>query len=351
MPKKSSHRQSAFYKSLPKVELHRHLEGSLRLSTMIATAKEFSLDLPYDDVDKLRALVQIQNGDPFTHKNFLSKFQTLRLFYQSPDVIRRIAREVVADAAADNIRYLEIRFTPVALTRIRDFPIAEAIDWVIDSVEGAAEEYGVKTRLIASVNRHESVELAEEVIRLAIDRKDNGIAAIDLAGDEANSPGSPFAGIFKEAKDSGMGVTIHAGEWGAAANITEAIEELGAGRIGHGVKVLEDERSLELAKQKRITFEVCVTSNYHSGITPSLAEHPLPHMLSAGLDVTVNTDDPGLSQIDLSDEYEVACEDLGLSLDTLKETVLDAARAAFLPEDERVSLVKSLEVEFKDNGD
>lgn len=346
MPKKTPPRHRNFYKSLPKVELHRHLEGSLRLETMVDTAREFKLDLPYEDADKLRGMVQIMNGDPFTVQNFLSKFQTLRLFYQSPEVIQRIAREVVADAAADNISYMEIRFTPVALTRIRDFPIAEAMDWVIDSVAAAAEEYGVKTRLIASVNRHESVELAQEVIQLAVDRKDKGIVAIDLAGDETSFPGLPFSGIFKEALQAGLHVTIHAGEWGAASNIIEAIRELGAERIGHGVRVLEDKQAIKLAKKTNAMFEVCVTSNYQSGITPSLSEHPLPDMIAAGLNVSIHTDDPGLSQIDLSDEYELACENLGLSLETLTTSIAAAARSAFLPDTEREQLAASLELEL-----
>ncbi len=348
MAKKSKPRRKSFYKSLPKVELHRHLEGSLRLSTMMEIAKTYDLDLP-KKANKFRPLVQVVDGEPFTFQNFLAKFTTLRLFYQSPEVIKQITRETIADAAEDNVRYMELRFTPVALTRIKDFPLADAMDWVIETAEEAAEEHGVQTRLIASVNRHESVELAEEVMQLAVDRKDSSIVGLDLAGSEADFPGEEFGGLFKEAKESGLRITIHAGEWGGPENIEMAIKKLGAERIGHGVRVLEDPKVMDLAQEHKVTFEVCPTSNHQSGIFPSIDEHPLLKMVETGLGVTVNTDDPSISQIALSDEYELACETLSLDKKVLQETVLYAARAAFLPDGRHEGLVASLEKEFAKN--
>lgn len=346
MPQKTEPRHRIFYKSLPKVELHRHLEGSLRLSTMLEIARNHNLDLPVRDIDAFRSLVQMRAEEEFSHHNFLAKFNTLRLFYQSPEVIQRVTREAIADAAADNVRYLELRFTPVALTRIRDFPLGEAMDWVIETTREASEAYGVQTRLIASVNRHESVELAEQVLKHSIDRKDKGIIALDLAGGEADFPGDNFMGVFKTAQEAGLRITIHAGEWGGPENIRLAIEKLGAERIGHGVRVLEDPAVTAFAKERGIVFEVCPTSNYQSGVTPSLKDCPLPGMLAAGLITTINTDDPSISQIDLSDEYELACETLGLSLTQLRQTIVAAAAAAFLNHGEHDALVASLEKEF-----
>lgn len=342
--------QRIFYKSLPKIELHRHMEGSLRLTTMLEIAREFKLDLPYHRVDEFRALVQVLAEEPFTFQNFLSKFTTLRNFYQSPEVIKRITRETIADAAVDNIRYLELRFTPVALTRVKDFPLGEAMDWVIETVDEIAEDYGVPTNLIASVNRHESLELAEEVIQLSIDRKDKGIIAVDLAGGESDFPGNNFKPVFKEAKEAGMRITIHAGEWGPAENIKLAIEDLGAERIGHGVRVLEDEDVVKLAIERGVTFEVCPTSNYQSGVVTSLKDHPLPKMMEAGLDVTINTDDPSISQIDLSDEYELTVESLKVERRHLQDSILNAAKASFLPEHENSILVDALAHEFKEQN-
>ncbi len=350
MSQKTEPRHRIFYKSLPKVELHRHLEGSLRLSTMLEIARQHNLDLPFRDIDAFRSLVQMRAEEAFSHQNFLAKFNTLRLFYQSPEVIQRVTREAIADAAADNVRYMELRFTPVALCRIKNFPLNEAMDWVIDTTREASESYGVQTRLIASVNRHESVELAEQVLKHSIDRKDKGIMALDLAGGEADFPGDTFAGVFTEAHQAGLRITIHAGEWGGPENVRLAIEKLAAERVGHGIRVMEDEKTVALARERGVVFEVCPTSNYQSGVTPSLKDTPLSSMLAAGLKVTVNTDDPSISQIDLSDEYELACETLGLTLAELRQTIVEAARAAFLPEGEHDALVASLEKEFAEKN-
>jgi adenosine deaminase len=334
------------YFSLPKVELHRHLEGSLRLTTMLDIAHQHGVTVP-ESMYNLSGLVQVQDQDPMTFTNFLDKFKTLRLFYKSPDVIDRVTREAVEDAAKDNIRYLELRFTPVALSRAEGFPLHDVMDWVITSAREAAKKYKIKVGLIASVNRHESHELAEQVAWLAAEHIQDGLVGMDLAGNEAEFKSGPFYGIFKEAKQAGLHVTIHAGEWGPAANVREALQDLNAERIGHGVRVLESEKIIELARERGAVFEVCVTSNYQSGVVASLTEHPLPRMLEAGLNVTVNTDDPSVSRITLSQEYQHVCEKLNVPMDVLKLSVIHAAQGAFLPDDEKQKLVASLKQEMK----
>jgi adenosine deaminase len=234
----------------------------------------------------------------------------------------------------------------VALSRAERFPLHDVMDWVCTSAAEAAEKFGIQVRLIASVNRHESTELAEQVAWLAAAHVQDGIVGMDLAGNEAEFSAKPFAGIFNEARQAGLHLTIHAGEWGGADNVREAIEQVGAERIGHGVRVLEDESVVALARERGTTFEVCVTSNYQSGVVPALSDHPLPRMLQAELDVTLNTDDPSVSRIDLSHEFKLACEDLGIPIEVLKERVLAAARASFLPEGKRDELVVQLESEF-----
>jgi adenosine deaminase len=297
-------------------------------------------------VISLSGLTKIQDQDPLTFSNFLEKFKTLRLFYRSPDVIHRITMEAVEDAARDNVRYLELRFTPVALSRAEGFPLHDVMDWVITSARAAAQQYGLRVGLIASVNRHESVELAEQVAWLAASYVKDGMLALDLAGNEAEFPAAPFAGIFNEACQAGLHITVHAGEWAGAQNVHQAIELLGAQRIGHGVRVLEDDKIVALAAERATTFEVCLTSNYQSGVIPDLGLHPLRLMLGRGLNVTLNTDDPSVSRITLAHEYQVACRELGLPLMDLKNRVLAAAQAAFLPEAERLALVSSLQTEL-----
>jgi adenosine deaminase len=334
------------YFSLPKVELHRHLEGSLRLTTMLDVARQHGVTVPAS-MYNLSGLVQVQDKDPLTFTNFLEKFKTLRLFYKSPDVIHRVTREAVEDAAKDNVRYLELRFTPVALSRAEGFPLHDVMDWVLTSAQEAASEFQIKVGLIASVNRHESSELAEQVAWLAAERINKGLVGIDLAGNEAEFKSGQFHGIFREAKQAGLHITIHAGEWGPAANVRDALENLGAERIGHGVRVLESEKVTELAREHGAVFEVCVTSNYQSGVVDPLLEHPLQNMLEAGLKVTVNTDDPSVSRITLSHEYQRVREELHVAMDVLKYSVITAAQAAFLPVNEKQELVASLKKEMK----
>lgn len=333
------------YRALPKVELHRHLEGSLRLGTMIEIARTYGLTLP--KTGGLRSLVQMEREQPYTFRNFLSKFETLRLFYRSPEIIVRITREAIEDAALDNVRYLELRFTPMALGKVREFPLPDVIGWVIEGARQAQAEFGIPVRLIASVNRNEPVAIAEKVAQLVAERNHQEIVGLDLAGNEAEFSARPFAGVFAEARQAGIRICVHAGEWGGAGNVIEAITALGAERIGHGVRVLEDPDAVALARERNVVFEVCLTSNFQSGVVSALKAHPIRQMMSADLNVTLNTDDPSISQIRLSDEYRIAREELGISLAVLGERTLAAAQAAFLPDGERDALVTKLRGEWE----
>ena len=340
----TSQQPAEFYQALPKVDLHRHLEGSLRFETLRELARSQELNLP--PTAKLRNMVQVQEDEPLTFENFLSKFTTLRLFYRSPEIITRITYEAVADAAADNIRYLELRFTPVALSKAQGFPLFQVMDCVLEGARQADAEFDITTRLIASVNRHESQALAAQVSYLAAERLDDGIVGLDLAGDEAGFSAGPFSEIFHTAKEKGLHITVHAGEWNSGENVAEAIELLGAERIGHGVRVLESPRAVQLALERDIPFEVCITSNYQSGVVDQLDAHPIVQMLEKGLNVTINSDDPSISQISLSDEYRLAAEVLDLPLKTLNERILAAARATFLPKRKQDDLVKEFRAEL-----
>ncbi len=327
------------FKQLPKAELHRHLEGSLRLETLFEIARAEQLTLPAPTVERFRALVQVRSHEPFTAENFLSKFRVLRLFYRSPEIIRRLTAEVVEDAADDGVRYMELRFTPVALSRARSFPLREVMDWVVTSANEAARRRGMVLRLIASVNRHEAPALAEEVAALAVEFRHRGVVGLDLAGDESQYPATPFAPIFQEARRAGLHITVHAGEWAGAGNVTEAIEALAAERIGHGIRVLEDPNAVALARERGIVFEVCPTSNYQSGVIPELHVHPLPDMLRAGLRATINTDDPSVSGIDLSHEFDLAHRTLGLSPQTLWQCTATALEGAFVAPELRAKML------------
>jgi adenosine deaminase len=336
---------SEYFKKLPKVELHRHLEGSLRVPTMMEIVRAHDLDVK--NTGYLRPLVQVEHEDPYTFENFLSKFGTLRLFYKSPDIIKRVTWEAIEDAALDNVRYLELRFTPVALSRAEGFPMEQVVDWVIESVNEASAEYEILVRLIISINRHETLIQARKVLELALDRKSQGIVGIDLAGNEADFAADPFLDLFSIARKEGMYVTIHAGEWGGAENVRQAIEFLGADRIGHGIRVLEDPDCVALARERGTVFEVCVTSNYHSGAVQELLDHPIRRMMQAGLNVTINTDDPSISRISLSSEYQTVHEQFGIPMQVLVERVTAALNGAFLPDVLRQKLAAKIAQDFE----
>lgn len=324
---------------LPKIDLHRHLEGSLRLTSLLDIARQYELDLPSHSLDALRPYVQVTDDEP-NFRNFLDKFNVLRRFYQSPEIIQRLAYEVVEDAARDNLWYLELRFTPVALASTQQFPLGEVADWVIEAVERACRDHStIQVRLIASLNRHEPVDLAERVTQIAVDRRSRGIVGLDLAGDEVNYSARPFRGVFQAAAAAGLGLVAHAGEWTGAETVRDAIEHLGAQRIGHGVRVAEDPAVAALARERGVAFEVCLTSNVQSGVVPDLAAHPLRAMCALQLQATLNTDDPAISGITLTDEYAAAVEALGCTAGDLKRFILTAASHSLLPPDGRAALV------------
>ena len=327
---------------LPKVDLHRHLEGSLRLRSLMEIAKQEGLDLPQEE-SLLREQVQIGSAEPKTLPNFLSKFRLLRPIYRSPEIIQRVIHEAIEDAAIDNIEYLELRFTPAALAHARDFPMNEVVDWVIDFANEAARQFDIRIGLITSVNRHEPVKLAEAVAQISADKVGDGILGLDLAGNEVDFPADPFTSIFRSAEEAGLATTIHAGEWSGAESVKLALVTMGASRIGHGVRVMEDPEVVAIARDRRAAFEVCLTSNLHSGVISGMEKHPLPDMIDAGLVVTLNTDDPGISNIRLSDEYFTAVSELGLSEDTLKGLILSGAQYSFLPIQAKKELETSLQ--------
>jgi adenosine deaminase len=327
--------------TIPKIDLHRHLEGAVRLGTIAEIADQFDLDIPRDE-EKLRRQVQVLPEDSRNHEFFLERFRVIRKIFQSAEVIRRIVREAIEDAAVDNVKYLEIRFTPSALTQTVGFPLDEATDWVIEAASEAQRDFSIKVGLIASVNRHEDPRIAARVFEIVQDRSGTGILGIDLAGDELQASMMPFKPVFEGAKSQGLGITIHAGEWAGAQNIREAILEMGADRIGHGVRVMDDPEIIELARDRGVCFEVSLSSNLLTGAVNSIDEHPLLAMIQAGLRLTLTTDDPSIFGTTLSKEYALAVEYFQLSEESLKAMVMTAVQSSFLPDREKNELEKRM---------
>jgi adenosine deaminase len=327
----------AWAAQLPKIDLHRHLEGSLRIATLIALAEAHDIPLPSRTPAELRPHVQMsENLSDFTQ--FLEKFDLLRRFYVSKEAIQRITREVIADAAHDNVIYLELRFNPLALARVHAFTFEEVVAWVVGAAEVAQQETGTRTCLILQIPRTESLEVADHIVDLAIANFGPIVRGIDLAGDEVGGPPEPFAAPFKRAFDAGLHITVHAGEWVGPQSVFAALACLHPSRIGHGVRAVENSDLIKQLRRQRVALEICPTSNLHTGVVHNLNHHPLLDLANLGLRVTLNTDDPGISAITLSHEYVVAVAQIGLPCTRIYETLHHAWAASFIPPEEREGL-------------
>ncbi len=344
-PPQQNHLRALLH-AIPKIDLHRHMEGSLRLSTLADIAHEHGMDIENYTVKSLRPLVQMVNDEP-NFQTFLAKFTLLRKFYTSKESVMRIAYEAVADCAHDNVKYLELRFNPVAQADHQGFSFEDVADWIIAAVKQAEMAFDISVRLIVQLGRHEP-QHARKLAELAVARQNDGIVALDLAGDEEHYSVQNFVGVLCWAKAQGLHITAHAGECKqcAAQNVVEAVELLHADRIGHGVQAVHSEPVMALLQQRHIPLEMCPTSNVQTAAVDRITRHPLLVYHRHGIPVTINTDDPSVSNITLTDEYMVAIRDIGITFDDLKTMIHNAAEAAFLPAAERASLVQKFDREL-----
>ena len=333
-------------RKLPKVDLHRHREGSIRLTTLLELADEIP-GLPFSK-EELPRLVTLQPEENHNPEVFLSKFGPLRPFYVSREIIHRTTLEVIEDAAADGVVYLELRIAPAALIAAGAGTYSQVLDWVQQAVNQAEMAAGIKVQLVALMNRHESLAEAARFIDLIIERKRDGYCGIDLAGDEVRFPGREFIPLFDKARQNGLGVCVHAGEWGPAENVQTAILEFQADRIGHGTHVLDSTAVTEFARTRQTPFEVCLTSNILSGVVPTLQSHPVRKMLNAGLQVTLNTDDPAIQQTTLTDELALSVMYCGLTTQETADCMVNAARASFLADEDKAALLLKIHEGWED---
>lgn len=321
----------------PLVELHRHLDGNVRLETVLDLGRTHGVDLPAWTLEGIRPYVQVDGREP-SLLDFIAKFEMLRRVMVDYDAVRRIVRENLEDAAREEIDYIELRFSPRFMAEyhgLDTFGVAEA---ACDALEEAAG-LPVKAKLIGIISRHYGPEEGWIELEAAIRCRDRGVVALDLAGDEAGFPGDLFVDHFRKAREAGLHVIAHAGEAAGAASVRQAVLGLEAERIGHGIRAIEDPEVMDLLAERGIPLEVCPTSNVHTSTVPDLRSHPLPALLERGLAVTLNTDDPSISGIDLAHEYRVAREEIGMTEDDLRRLQENALAAAFLTPSERNELL------------
>lgn len=321
----------------PLVELHRHLDGNVRLSTVLDLAREHGLELPAWTPEELRPHVQVMEREP-SLVSFLEKLELLRRVMVDYDAVARIVRENLEDAVAEEIDHIELRFSPVFMAELHGLDPARVAQVACETLAESLETLPLSAKLIGILSRTYGVESAWRELEAILPFGDRGIVAIDLAGDEAGFPGELFVDHLTRAREAGFHVVVHAGEAAGSESVRQAVEELGAERIGHGIRAAEDPAVVELLRRRRIPLEVCPTSNVQTSTVASYREHPLPYLLRQGLEVTLNTDDPSISGIDLAHEYRVAEEELGLSEEELKTLQENALEAAFLTDAERREL-------------
>ncbi len=331
--------------SLPKIDLHRHLEGSLRLNTLAEIALEHGIDLPGYNIEQLRPYVQVTD-DPPDYLSFLKKFQFLHRFYTSKEAVQRVVREAIVDAANDNIRYLELRFNPQALANVQGFSLAGVVEWVIEATEQAQTTTGTRTCLILTIPRKESMRIANEILELGIAHFGPWIRGIDLVGDEVNFPAELFIEPFRRAREAGLNITVHAGEWAGPQSVYTAVKYLNAQRIGHGIHSIEDSDVIQLLYERGVALEVCPTSNLQTGAVCGMAQHPLLDLYNLRLRVTLNTDDPSISDTTLTDEYVVSVAALGIEPCQIYHMLWNSVEAAFIPPEERGWLTETLRREL-----
>lgn len=322
----------------PVVELHRHLDGNLRIETVLDLARRHGVELPASTAEELRPHVQVIDPTPDL-LGFLAKFDVLRRVMVDLDAVARIARENVEDAAAEGIDHIELRFSPAFIGDYYELPPQAVAEKICATVAETAARLPVTVKLIGIVSRTYGPERAWVEVEAALACRAGGIVALDLAGDELGYPGELFVEHFRRAREGGLRVIAHAGEAAGADSVRQALDDLGAERIGHGVRAVEDPALLERLAAERVPLEVCPTSNVQTSTVASYGAHPLGRLLAHGIVATLNTDDPSISGIDLPHEYRVARDELGLGAAELATLQRNALAAAFLDDAERAELL------------
>ncbi|MCC2615553.1 adenosine deaminase [Aestuariibacter halophilus] len=323
--------------TLPLVDLHRHLDGNILAPRIWSLAQQHGIDIGATSLEEVYAITQIQDKTSDLLA-FLAKLDVGVSVLADLDACRQVAYDNMLDARDSQLDYVELRFSPYYMAKAFDLPMAALVEAVIDGVNTGSRETGVKANLIGILSRtFGAATCMAELDALLVHREH--ICALDLAGDELGYPAPQFVEHFSKARDAGWQVTVHAGEADGPQSVWNAIELLGAQRIGHGVAAASDPALMAYMAKNDIAIESCPTSNYQTATVSDLTNHPMAKFIENGLCVTLNTDDPAVSNITLAGEYQVAHEVLGLSRETLHRVQRNGVTAAFLSAAEKQALL------------
>jgi adenosine deaminase len=329
---------------LPKAELHVHLDGSLRPATMLELARQAGVALPSTDPDELRRFMLVDDARDL--EDYLHRFDITIALLQTPEAIERVAYEMVADAARDNLRYLEIRYCPRLSCR-EGLSLDEVIVAERRGLLRGERDFGIRTAIINCSLRHYSPAVSREIAEHSVRCRGHGVVAFDLAGGEAGRPPGVHGEAFDVALNGLLGVTVHAGEAAGPESIAEAIHRCHANRLGHGTRLKENQALQDYVRDRRICIETNITSNLQTHAVDRASNHPVRRYFDAGLNVTLCTDSWLMSGVSLSDEYWLAYRELGFNRAEIDRLILNAFESAFLPWPERQVLVNQVREELE----
>lgn len=324
------------FEKLPKIELHCHLDGSVRPSTIIELANMKNIDIPSKNIDEIKNMM-VAPKDCKSLDEYLKRFELPGLIMQDEDSLERIAFELMEDASKENIVYIEIRFAPL-LHINKGLNTKQVIESVLKGIKRAESIYDIKGNLILSCMRTMSVESSYDVIEAGKEYLNNGVVAVDLCSSENEQFCEKFEKSISLARSYGYRVTIHAGETGIGENVYDAITLLKAERIGHGVFIKDCEKAYNLVKENNVTLEMCPTSNLQTKAIKNIENYPLNNFHKDGIKVSLNTDNRTVSDIDLTNEYNIIFNNFEMSEDDYKTIYLNSVEASFADENTKNKL-------------
>ncbi len=332
-----------FIRDMPKVELHVHLEGSVKPATLLALAKRHHIELPADTVEGVQQWYTFKD---FAH--FVQIYLKISSCIRTPDDIELIAREFLVGQAHQNVHYSEVTYTAWTHYVQKQIKFEDQLAALNRAKEWGETELGVSMKYIIDIPRVMPADAALIVADWAISGMGNGgVVALGLGGPEAGNPVERYADAYERAHSAGLPCILHAGEHAGPESIWGAIRVGETIRIGHGVRCLEDPVLVRFLRQSQIPLEVCPTSNICLGVFPGMEEHPLPRLMSEGLYVTINSDDPPMFNTTLTDEFQKSAQAFNLKPETIQGLVMNALRAARLPDAEKVAMEAEFTVEFQ----
>ena len=332
---------------LPKVELHCHLDGSLRTQSIMEQATIDKVILPFQnisDLDKYLRIGKIRGS----LEDYIKRFDITLSVMQTPQSLFRFAYELIEDVAKENVRYIEVRYSPILHTK-KGMTLDNTLEAVQKGLKKGEKVHGVKSGIIVCGFRHIPPEASLKLADLAVRYKNRGVVGFDLAGAEENFPAKEHREAFYLIRNNNINATIHAGEAFGPSSIHQAIHQCGANRIGHGTRLKEDKDLMNYVIDHRIPLEVCLTSNWQTKSIRTLKHHPVKHYYRQGMRVTLNTDNRLISDTTLTKEFFLAHKLFQFNLSDFREITIIAMKSAFMKHSDRIRMIKTIANEFEEN--